>query len=60
MDSSRQRYNIGILFLPVQRRVEKNSIGFLGSIAILLRGVDVRLLGNLLKCLMIESLHCIP
>jgi hypothetical protein len=30
MDSLRQRYNIGILFLLVQRRVEKNSTGFLG------------------------------
>jgi hypothetical protein len=29
MGSSRQRYYIEILFLPVQIRVEKNSTGFL-------------------------------
>jgi hypothetical protein len=51
MDSSRQRYNIGFLFLPVQRRVEKNSTGFLGYIAVLSIGADVRLLENLLSAL---------
>jgi hypothetical protein len=60
MDRSRQRYNIGILFFadPKKSREELNRVLKLDSRTIK-RG-RCSFARKFTKCLMIESLHCIP
>jgi hypothetical protein len=59
-NSSRQSYNIGILFLPVQRRVEKNSTGFFRLDSRTIKRGRCSFARKFAKWFMIESLHCIP